>query len=230
MAAGNAKPWPFASSIRASVSPGSWPGRWFTATVAPSAASRVAVAWPMPVAAPVTRATLPSKRRSMKRSLGCSEDGNGVPRRPGAAGQAKRQADDHELEPPFLRACLGEVFELEAVGREHAHRGDLQRVDRVQHALDVAGYRLTVAVRKERRDLALVHPANGVDVETGLTLAGRRVAVVPGAELQAAPVVARAENKDVAFTEPHALSLLDCFQFCAGHGLPWLQPADAPVP
>src|SRR5215469_18595227 len=160
MSVANGKPWPFASSIRASVSLGSWPGRWFTATVAPSAASRVAVACPMPVAAPVTSATLPSKRRSMQLSLGCSEDGDGVPRRPGATGQAKRQADDHELEPPFFRAGLGEVFELEAVGSKHAHRGDLQRVDWVQHALDVAGHRFTVAVRKERGDLALVHPGN----------------------------------------------------------------------
>ncbi len=64
MSAGIPKPWPPAAAICPSVPAGSCPGRWFTATSAPSAASRTAVACPIPVAAPVTRATLPSKRRS----------------------------------------------------------------------------------------------------------------------------------------------------------------------
>ena len=65
MSAATGKPWPPASPILRSVSAGSCSGSWFTATTAPSAARRTAVACPMPVVAPVTSATLPSKRRSM---------------------------------------------------------------------------------------------------------------------------------------------------------------------
>src|SRR5215472_5116449 len=230
MSVGNAKPWPVASLIRASVSPGSWPGRWFTATVAPSAASRAAVACPIPVAAPVTSATLPSKRRSMWPPSRASEDRNRVPRRAGATRQAEGQADDHELEPPFFRAGQREVFQLKAVRHKHPHRGDLKRMDGVEHALDVARHRFTVTVGKERGNLALVHPANRVDVQAGLPLTGRRVAVVPGAELEAAPVVAGAEDEDVAFTQPHVLGLLDGLKFCARDGFARLEPADTAVP
>ena len=69
MSATTGKPLPPASSIRRSVSRRIPAGRWFTATIAPSAASRTAVACPMPVVAPVTSATLPSKRRSMAHVL-----------------------------------------------------------------------------------------------------------------------------------------------------------------
>ena len=65
MSATTGNPSPPASPIRRSVSAGSCPGSWLTATTAPSAARRTAVACPMPVVAPVTSATLPSKRRSM---------------------------------------------------------------------------------------------------------------------------------------------------------------------
>ena len=66
MSATTGKPSPPASLIWPSVPAGSCPGSWFTATTAPSAASRTAVACPIPVVAPVTSATLPSKRRSME--------------------------------------------------------------------------------------------------------------------------------------------------------------------
>src|SRR6516225_202324 len=157
------KPCPPASPIRPSVPAGSCPGRWFTPTTAPSAARRTAVACPMPVVAPVTSATLPSKRRSMCAPF--SEDGDRVPGRSRPAGQPERQADDHKLEASLLLACPGHVLQLRAVGGEHAHRRDLKRVDRVQDALDVARYGLPVAVWQERGDAALVHPADGVDMQ-----------------------------------------------------------------
>src|SRR5262250_1720345 len=137
MSATTGKPCPPASPIRRSVSAGSCPGRWFTPTTAPSAARRTAVACPMPVVAPVTSATLPSKRRSMTRPL--SEDGDRVPRRSRPAGQPQRQAHDHELEASLLLAGPGHVLQLQAVGGEHAHGRDLKRVDGVEDALDVAG-------------------------------------------------------------------------------------------
>ena len=65
MSAATPKPLPPASAICPSVPAGSCSGRWFTPTTAPSAASRTAAACPIPVAAPVTSATLPSKRRSI---------------------------------------------------------------------------------------------------------------------------------------------------------------------
>src|SRR5215467_13962420 len=135
---GNASP--PASPICPSVPAGSCSGSWFTATSAPSAARRTAVACPMPVVAPVTSATLPSKRRSMCAPF--SEDGDRVPGRSGPARQPERQADDHELEASLLLARPGHVLQLQAVGSEHAHGGDLERVDRVQDALDVARDRL----------------------------------------------------------------------------------------
>src|SRR5215831_1698365 len=139
----------------------------------------------------------------MNASWGCtwpSEDGDGVPGRSGAAGQPERQADDHELKTPFLLAGPGQVLQLEAVGGEHAHGRDLERVDRVEHALDVAGHSLAVAVGQERGDPALVHPADRVHVQAGLALTFRRVFVVPRAELEPPPVVAGAEDEDVPLT------------------------------
>src|SRR6516164_7361301 len=124
MSATTGKPWPPASPILRSVSAGSCPGRWFTPTTAPSAARRTAVACPMPVVAPGTSATLPSKRRSMCAPF--SEDSDRVPGRSRPAGQPERQADDHELEAPLLLARPGHVFQLQAVGGEHAHGGDLE--------------------------------------------------------------------------------------------------------
>src|SRR5215831_20502199 len=233
MSATTGKPSPPASPIRRSVSAGSPAGRWFTATTAPSAARRTAVACPMPLVAPVTSATLPSKRRSITAppsDRSPSEDGDRVPGRSGAAGQPERQADDHELEAPFLVAGPGQVLELQAVGGEHAHGRDLERMDRVEHALDVAGDGLPVAVGQERGDPAFVHPRDRVHVQTGLALAGRRVVVAPRAELEPAPVVAGAEDEDVPLTEPDALRLLDRLEFRARYGLSRLQPLDPPEP
>src|SRR5262245_1442053 len=65
MSATTANPSPPASLIMRSVSLASPVGRWLTPTSAPSAAKRTAAAWPMPVVAPVTRATLPANRRSI---------------------------------------------------------------------------------------------------------------------------------------------------------------------
>src|SRR5512132_1938203 len=113
---GNASP--PACSMSLSVSPGSPVGRWLTPTSAPSAASRTAVARPMPLVAPVTSATLPAKRRSMNPlplAPCSSEDGDRIPGRAGGARQAERQAHDHELEALLLIAGPGQVLELQAV-------------------------------------------------------------------------------------------------------------------
>src|SRR5712691_1534272 len=231
MSATTGKPSPPASAIRRSVSAGSPDGRWLTATIAPSAASRTAVAWPMPFVAPVTSATLPSKRRSMTDSSHAdSEDGDRVPRRSGRAWQPERQADDHELEAPLLLARQGQVLQLQAVGGEHPHGRDLQRVDRVENALDVARDGFPVAIGQERGDPALVHPPDRVHMQARLALAGRRVVVAPGADLAPAPVVTGAEDEDVALAEPDSLCLLDRLKFRAVHGLARLQPPDAAEP
>src|SRR5690348_7356063 len=228
MSATTGNAFPPTSAIRWSVCDGSPAGRWFTATVAPSAARRTAVACPIPAVAPVTSATLPSKRRSMRAPI--SEDGDRVPGRSRPAGQPERQADDHELEAPLLFACPRHVLQLQAVGGEHAHGRDLKRVDRVQDALDVARDRLPVAVRQECSDPALVHPADGVDVQARLALAGRRVAVVPRAKLEPAPVMAGAEDEDVPLAEPRPLSLLDRLELRTGHRLTRLEPLDPAEP
>ena len=91
MSAVTANPSPPASAIGPSVTSGSWPGRWFTPTSAPSAASRMAVACPMPVVAPVTSATLPSKRRSITAPLRRSRSGSTASPSRGAAAAAGRR-------------------------------------------------------------------------------------------------------------------------------------------
>ena len=96
----------------------------------------------------------------------------------------------------------------------------------IGHALDVARDRLAVAVGQEGRDLSLVHPRDGVDVEPGLALAGGRIVVAPGAEREAACVVAGAEDEDVALAELDALRLLDRLELGAGHRLARLEPVD----
>src|SRR5215469_2828232 len=161
MSATTGKPSPPTLAIISSVWLGSMSGNWLTPTSAPSAARRTAVAWPIPLVAPVTSATLPSKRRNVY----LLKDRDRVPWRPGAAWQPQRQPDDHELEAALLGARLGQVLQLEAVRGKHAHRGHLERVDRVEHALHIAGHGLPVAVRQERRDPPLVHPRDRVDVQ-----------------------------------------------------------------
>ncbi|MEZ5776565.1 MAG: hypothetical protein R3D33_18200 [Hyphomicrobiaceae bacterium] len=78
----------------------------------------------------------------------------------------------------------------------------LERVDRIRHILDIAGHGLAVAVGQEGRDLALMHPRHGVDVEPGLALAGGLI--VPRAEGKSAGMVAGTKDEDIAFAEPHA--------------------------
>jgi hypothetical protein len=53
---------PPAAATASSVGCGSWPGLWAANTCAPSLASRTAMAWPMPVADPVTIARFPVNR------------------------------------------------------------------------------------------------------------------------------------------------------------------------
>jgi len=58
--------------------------------------------------------------------------------------------------PLLLLARLRQVFEVEAVGYDHPHRRDLQRVDGVRDPVHGAGHGLPVAIWEERRDLAPV--------------------------------------------------------------------------
>src|SRR6202034_2597233 len=98
----------------------------------------------------------------------------------------------------FLLAGLGELLELEAVGDQHAHGGELQRMDGVRHSFDVAGNRLAVPVRKEGRNPSLVHPGHGVDMQTGLPLPRRRILVTPWPKGEAAGVMSGSEHQNVA--------------------------------
>src|SRR5207245_10418065 len=109
----------------------------------------------------------------------------------------------HELPTLLLLAHARYVFEIEAVGHDHAHRRHLQRVDRVEDAVDRAWHGLPVAVRQEGRDLAFMHPGNRVHVQAGLSLP--LVAVVPRPLLQAAPVVAGAKTEDGTLGTPRSL-------------------------
>jgi hypothetical protein len=105
----------------------------------------------------------------------------------------------------------------------------LQRVDRVGDALDDARYRLAVAVRKECRDPPFVHPGDRVHVQAGLALPLRRRVVVPGAELEPAPVVAGAEDEYVALAELDALRLRALLELSPPHELARLEPVHSPV-
>src|SRR4029077_17730689 len=71
-----------------------------------------------------------------------------------------------------------------------------------------------VTIRKKRRDLALVHPWDGVYMQTGLALAV--VAVVPRTLLEPAAVMASPEDEDVALSDSHALRLLRRLELGAG--------------
>ena len=50
-----------------------------------------------------------------------------------------------------------------------------------------------------------MHPRDRVDVEAGLALPHGRRAVVPWAQFEPTPVVASAEDEDIALTELDAL-------------------------
>src|SRR5438045_5895477 len=94
-----------------------------------------------------------------------SEDRDRVPGRARAARQSQWQSDNEELEAGLLLAGTSEVLELEAVRREHAHRHDLEGVDRIADPGHATRHRLAVAIGQERGDATFVHPRNGVDVE-----------------------------------------------------------------
>ena len=102
-------------------------------------------------------------------------------------------------------------------------------MDGVGHPLDIARNRLAVPVGQEGGDPPLMHPGHGVDMQPGLALACRRIVVAPGAEREAAGVMARAEDEDVALAQAHALGLLDRLQLGAGHRLAGLEPVDLAV-
>src|SRR5262249_32028375 len=132
MSAATSKASPPAALTLASVSSALRSGLRFTATSAPSEASLTEMACPMPCVAPVTIATLPAKRRSICLSivgrLG-SEHGNRIPRTARGARQAQRQPHHHELPSFLFEAGLMQLFELQAVGNQHAHGRQLQRMD-----------------------------------------------------------------------------------------------------
>lgn len=67
-----------------------------------------------------------------------SKERDRVPGEPVLPGRAERQPDDHELVTGFLLASLREVLELEAVRDEHAHRHDLQGMDRIHNSRTVS--------------------------------------------------------------------------------------------
>src|SRR5215472_14992661 len=232
MSAATSKASPPAALTLARVSSALRSGLRFTATSAPSEASLTEMACPMPCVAPVTMATLPAKRRSICLSLlgpRRSEHGKRIPWTAGGARQAQRQADDHELPSFLFEAGLMQLLELQAVGDQHAHRRQLQRMDRIRHAFHIARHRLAIAVGQKGRDLALMHPGHRVDMEPGLALARRRVVIAPGTERQTARVMAGAEDQDIAFAQSHALRLLDLLQLGAGHRLAGLEPRDLAV-
>src|SRR5215813_10698940 len=231
MSAAMSKASPPAALIMPRVSLASRSGLRLTPTSAPSDASRTAVAWPIPVVAPVTSATFPTKRRSIGASLSFlwSEHADRVPRATRGARQAQRQAYDHELPALLLLASVGDLLQVEAVGDQHAHGGELQSVDGIGHLFDVARHGLAVAVREERRDAPLMHPGHGVDMQPCLAFPGRRIVVAPGAERAPAGVMACPEDEDIALAQTHALRLLDGLQFGARHGLAGLEPVDLAV-
>ena len=148
---------------------------------------------------------------------------------PVAPGRRRGRPATMNSQRPSCRAGLRQLLELQAVRDAHAHRDELQGVDRIGHALDVARHRLAVAVGQEGRDPPLVHPGHRVDMQPGLALAGRRVVVAPRAERQTALVMAGAEDEDVALAELHTLRRLDRLELGAVHGLARLQPVDAAV-
>ncbi len=149
----------------------------------------------------------------------------GDPVPPGS--RSGRPTTSHRRSVPLQMLSGGHILELEAVRGEHAHRGHLQGVDRVEDPLDVAGDRFTVPVGQERGDPPLVHPSDGVDVQAGLAFAGRRVVVAPGPQREPPPVVPGPEQQDVALAQPDILRLLDRLQLRPRHRLAGLEPVDA---
>ena len=102
----------------------------------------------------------------------------------------------------------------------------MQRMDGIGHVLDIARHGFAIAVRQERCDPPLMHPRYGIDVESGLALALRRIVVAPGAEREAAFVMSCPEHEDIAFAELHALCRLDFLEFLARDRLAGLEPVD----
>src|SRR5512132_3247104 len=171
----------------------------------------------------------PLARLSIRRSSATlpSEDRDRVPGRAGPPRKAERQSDDHEFEPALLVAGLHQVLELEAVRREHPHRHDLQRVDRIEHPGHGARHGLAVTVGEEGGNPALVHPRDRVDVQAGLALTRGRIPIVPRTEFQPAPVVPGPEDEDVALAELDTLGDFACLELGTRHGITGFEPLDA---
>src|SRR5262245_10114181 len=153
-----------------------------------------------------------------------SEDRDRVPRRASPSWQAERQPYHHELVATLLFAGCDKLLELQAVRDEHAHRRNLQRMDRIGDAVDKARNRLAVTVGQERRNSPLVHPGDRVDVQACLTLADRGRAVVPSTKLESPSVVSCAEDEDVTLADLDALRSYARLKLCTSHHLPRFQP------
>jgi len=86
-------------------------------------------------------------------------------------------AANQKLPTLLFFAYVHQLFELQAVGAGHAHRGDLKRVNRISDLFDLARHRFAVAVGEERRDPAFVQQQDRFDVQPGAPLSA--VAAVP---------------------------------------------------
>src|SRR5262249_52309917 len=145
------------------------------------------------------------------------EYGNRVEWRSGRPRQPQRRKNHHEFPAPLFGADLHQLLELQAVRAEHAHRRDLERVNRIWNAVYQARHDLPVTVWQKDCYLAFVEQFESIRMKPGPPLAG--VAYVPRAQFEAAPVVTGAEDHDIAFTKPHAHGALGSFDILPCHGL-----------
>jgi len=68
----------------------------------------------------------------------------------------KRRGNHQEFPALPLFAHRGNVFQIQAVGADHPHGGNLQRVDWVGHTLYSTGNGFAVAIREEGCRLSIV--------------------------------------------------------------------------
>ena len=153
------------------------------------------------------------------------QDGDRVDRRAGAGRQPERGDDAQERPAAGLRACRGQLGELQVVEQVQAKRVDGEHVHREVDAGDRARGGVVVSVTAKDGDLALRQHREHRGVQAGPGL--RRV---PRALLGPPAPVPHAHEDDVAPAGQDSLVPLGREQVVYRHVVAWFQPRHAAGP
>jgi hypothetical protein len=120
------------------------------------------------------------------------EDGDRIKKGARSSGKPKRSSHNEEFATLIFLADFGYILEVQAIGANHSHCGDLKSMDGIGDSLDVTGHCLSIAVGKESRDFSFVQERYSRGVQASLALAV--VAIVPRPQFETTTMMTGPED------------------------------------